>query len=106
MVEVESERVTEVFTAFGERGVPAEAVAERAASAARRYLERGAAVGEYLADQILVPFAMARGGAFVTDELSSHATTNMEVIRRFLDVRFRVEPFGDGLARVEVRAAG
>jgi RNA 3'-terminal phosphate cyclase (ATP) len=105
MLEIESERVTEVFTAFGERGVPAEAVAARAADAALHYLASDAAVGEHLADQVLIPLAMAGGGVFVTGELSLHATTNMDVIRRFLDVRFHVEPAGDGLTRVEVRAA-
>ena len=91
LIEIESERVTEVFTAFGERGVTAEAVAERAAKAVRRYLARGAPVGEHLADQLLVPMALAGGGSFVTSELSSHASTNIAVIERFLDVEIRAE---------------
>jgi RNA 3'-terminal phosphate cyclase (ATP) len=103
MVEIASEHVADLFTSFGERGLPAETVAERAAKAARRYLERGAPVGEHLADQLLVPLALAGGGSFVTCELSSHATTNMEVISRFLDVTFEVEPAGDRIVRVLVR---
>lgn len=102
LVEIESEHVTEVFTAFGERGVTAEAVAERAAKAARRYLALDAPVGEYLADQLLIPFAMAGGGAFVTGELSLHATTNVDVIRRFLDVDVRVTPREGSRFSVEI----
>ena len=41
-------------------------------------------VGEFLADQLLIPMAMARGGTFRTLPPSSHTTTNMQVIERFL----------------------
>jgi RNA 3'-terminal phosphate cyclase (ATP) len=85
-IEIESEHVTEVFTGFGERGVPAEVVAENAVKEARRYLASEAAVGEYLADQLLVPMALAGGGAFTTGPLSRHAQTNIEVIKKFIDV--------------------
>jgi RNA 3'-terminal phosphate cyclase (ATP) len=102
VVEVASEHVTEVITSFGERGLPAEAVAERAVKETRRYLATGAPVGEHLADQLLVPLALAGGGSFVTGPLSSHATTNIAVIERFLDVRFRIDERGDGLSRVSV----
>src|SRR5262249_6767771 len=62
ILEVESDQVTEVFTGFGERNVRAEAVAEQAADAARRYIAAGVPVGRQLADQLLVPLALARGG--------------------------------------------
>src|SRR5207253_8183484 len=54
-VSVVAEHVTEFFTAFGARGVPAEKVAHDAAKEARRYIDSGAAVGEHLADQLLLP---------------------------------------------------
>ena len=54
-VEVESEHVTEVFTGFGEKGVKAETVAEQAGRRARDYLDGTAPVGEYLADQLMLP---------------------------------------------------
>jgi RNA 3'-terminal phosphate cyclase (ATP) len=91
VIEVACEHVTEVFTGFGERQVPAENVAEKAVQAARRYLSKGAAVGEYLTDQLLVPLALAGGGAFRTLGLSRHAQTNMAVIQAFLDVAFEIE---------------
>jgi RNA 3'-terminal phosphate cyclase (ATP) len=99
-IEVESEHVTEVFTAFGQRGVRAEDVARDAATQFQRYLAHGdlgravpvppafvpAAVGEHLADQLLLPMALAGGGGFTTDALSLHTTTNIDTIRKFLDV--------------------
>ena len=102
-VDVESEHVTEVFTGFGERGVRAEAVAERVARDVARYLHAGVPVAEHLADQLLIPLAMAGGGSFDTLELSSHATTNLESVHAFLGCRFDVVPAGDATVRVALR---
>lgn len=90
LVEIESAAVTEVVTAFGTRGVKAEAVAHQAVREARAYLESGLPVGEHLADQLMVPLALARGGAYRAGPLSSHSTTNLEVIRQFVDVKVAV----------------
>ena len=85
------ENLTEVVTGFGRFGVRPEAVAERAAKDARTYLATGAAVGNHLADQLLLPFALAGGGRFHTCAPSSHTRTNIEVIRRFLDINVALE---------------
>ena len=102
MIEVECEHVTEVFTGFGERGVRAEAVAEQPVQQARRYLASEAAVGEYLADQLIVPMAIARGGSFTTGPLSRHATTNIEVVKKFLDVEITVSALDKRIVRIVV----
>jgi RNA 3'-terminal phosphate cyclase (ATP) len=86
MIEIECDHVTEVFTAFGQRGVRAEAVAGDAAGQAREYMASEAAADEYLADQLLVPMALAGGGSFTAVSLSRHTTTNIEVIRKFIDI--------------------
>lgn len=99
-VEIESEHVTEVFTGFGRRGVPAEKVAGEAAAQAKRYLEAGVPVGEHLADQLLLPLALAGGGEFVTLPPTPHLTTNAEVIRRFLQVDIRLEEQAGGNWRI------
>ena len=104
MIEIECERLTEVFTAFGARGVRAEAVAEQAVQQALAYLAADAAADEYLADQLLLPMALAGGGTFTAACLSLHATTNMEVIRKFLDVEFTSEPTEGRGWRVEVKS--
>jgi RNA 3'-terminal phosphate cyclase (ATP) len=99
---VGSEQVTDVFTAFGERGVPAEEVARAAAKEARRYINSNAAVGEHLADQLLLPLAIGDGGSFTTIPLSSHSLTNIETIRRFCDRAMTAEPVSNGIVRVTV----
>jgi RNA 3'-terminal phosphate cyclase (ATP) len=87
-IEVESEFVTEVFSGFGRREASAEQVASEAAEAARKYLASSAAIGEHLADQLLLPLSLSGGGCFTTEKLSLHASTNMDVISVFLPVAF------------------
>jgi RNA 3'-terminal phosphate cyclase (ATP) len=90
MLEVAGHIVTEVFTAFGEKDVRAEAVAHKAVDEARAYLAAGVPVGPHLADQLLVPMAMAGSGRFRTVAPTRHTTTNIEVIQKFIDVAVSV----------------
>lgn len=89
--------VTEVVSALGERGKPAETVAAEAIAEARDYLRHDAPVGPHLADQLLLPLALADGGAFRTAPLTLHAQTNMAVIEQFLPVRFEQRGEADGV---------
>ena len=102
ILEIESENVTEVFTAFGERSVRAEAVAENAASQARRYLAADVAIGEHLADQLLIPMALAKGGIFTTLAPSRHTHTNIDIIAQFLSTRIRVDMKDNRSCAIEV----
>lgn len=88
IIEVISKHVTEVFTGIGERGVPAETVARTVADEARGYLLSDAPVGPRLADQLVIPLALA-GGSFATTALTSHTTTNLDVVRQVLDVELQ-----------------
>jgi RNA 3'-terminal phosphate cyclase (ATP) len=102
MIEVASSTVTEVFTSFGKVGVSAEDVAKDAAEQALAYMHSSAAVDEHLADQLLLPFALAGSGSFSAVSLNMHAKTTMEVIRQFLPVQFHVEQ-NDGFSRVRIQ---
>ena len=104
MIEFESEHLTEMFSRVGERGVRAEVIAEDVVKEAQNYLATNAPVGEHLADQLLIPLALARGGSFTTGQLSLHTTTNIEIIKKFLDVDITAESIGDGVWKVEVSA--
>jgi RNA 3'-terminal phosphate cyclase (ATP) len=95
ILSVESDALTETFAGFGRRGVPAEAVARGLVSEAKEYLAADVPVGRRLADQLLVPMALAGGGRFRTLPPSRHTRTNARVIRRFLDVDIAIEPEGD-----------
>jgi RNA 3'-terminal phosphate cyclase (ATP) len=104
IIQIESENITEVFTAFGERGVLAETVAEKAVAQARRYLDADVPVGEHLADQLLLPFVLAGGGSFKTLPLSLHAETNIEVLKAFLGCGVSVAPAGKDACLLSVSA--
>lgn len=106
LVVLEFERITSVFAGFGERGVSAERVAGGVAARVREYLESGAAVDSHLADQLLVPMALAAGGRFTTLCPTRHARTNIRIIETFLPVRFDVSRGEDASFHVRVSAGG
>ena len=95
MIEIESEHVSEVFTGFGTRGLPAESVAEGVANEALEYLHAGVPVASHLADQLLPILALAGGGAFRSLPPSSHARTQADLLRRLLGVETRMLPLSD-----------
>lgn len=84
---VESERAKAGFSSLGRRGRRAEEVADEAVNALKGYLESGACIDPYLADQ-LVPFmAVAKGASsFTTARITEHLLTNLWVIQHFLNL--------------------
>ena len=102
LIELGSDSITEVFSGFGRLGASAEKVASEAAGAARSYLASNAFAGEHLADQLLLPFALAGGGSFTATKLSQHSRTNMEVIAQFIPVDFAVEE-KDRCIQIEIK---
>ena len=94
LLTLEYEHVTAVFSGYGEKMVRAETVAKNTVHAARQYVGSGAAVCEHLADQIMLPFALAGAGRFTASQSSQHALTNAAMIERFLPVAFSFEDMG------------
>ena len=90
LIAAEFENVTEVMSGFGKIGVPAERIGKTTAKRAAGYIASGAFAGPYLQDQLLLPMAIARGAAFTTVKLSRHTRTAMDIIKLFMDTRFRV----------------
>jgi RNA 3'-terminal phosphate cyclase (ATP) len=88
---IESEHCNEVISAIGRRGLPAEIVAQRVVEQAREYLRADVPVGQHLADQLLLPLAVAVGGCYRTLKPDSHTRTNIDVIHAFTgaDIRCR-----------------
>lgn len=106
VVEVVCEHLTAMFTGFGKKGRPAEDVALATCREVDAYLDHGAPVGPHLADQLLVPLAVAGGGRFRTAEPSSHTRTNVEVIRSFLGVSVELTELGGGTWEIRVPGRG
>lgn len=112
MATLEHEHANELVTSFGEKGVSSELVAKRLVDELRAYRASDGALGPHLADQWMLPLALAvsdsgRPAAYTCSELTLHAQTNLAVIERFLPVRCtaRQEP-GRNAWRVEITGRG
>jgi RNA 3'-terminal phosphate cyclase (ATP) len=95
--------VCEISTGIAQMGKSAESVATGAAKGLHRYLSSSAPVGVHLADQLLLPMALAQGGMFHTHAISDHTETNMALIQQFLPVKFTVAEVGPGVKAVTCR---
>jgi RNA 3'-terminal phosphate cyclase (ATP) len=79
------------YCALGERGKPAERVADECVDAVEAYLETDAAIDQFLADQLLIPLSMAHSPSQIyTTKVTQHLLTNAEVIHRFLPVQIDI----------------
>ena len=99
---IKSKYITECFSEFGRRGLPAERVAEKVVNQVNQYLSAGVPVGHYLADQLLIPLALVGKGTFITTELSSHAITNMAVIEAFMQIEFQTEQIHHNVCKIGI----
>ena len=86
------------FTAFGERGQPAEQVGANAAKQAKQFLESPCCLEEHAADQVLLPLALASSpSVFTTPQLTGHLETNAAILQTFLPklrIHFESQPHG------------
>ncbi len=90
--EIAYKNITERVTTFGERGKSSERVAAEVAKNIQNYLSSGAVVGRHLADQLLIPMALAGNSQFQTSATTNHIKTNIQTIESFLPVKFHHEP--------------
>jgi RNA 3'-phosphate cyclase len=78
--------VPPLFFAIGERGKPAEVVADEAAEEAVNFKKSGCPVDPHSADQILLPLAFAEGSSeYRVSEVTQHLLTNIATVLRFVD---------------------
>lgn len=87
---------------LGEKGLPAERVGEMAASFLIESINSNETLDEHASDQIIPFMFLARGrSAFKTSELTSHARTNLGIVRQFIDRKAVVSEEGR-LVRVSI----
>lgn len=102
LLKLEHDELVETVVSFGRLGVKAEKVAEEACTQAKEYLNSNAAVGVHLADQLLLPMALAGKGKFTTLAPSLHMRTNIDVIQQFIACNIRLEEKEGGLWLAEI----
>ncbi len=79
-------------TSLGERGLPAERVAATAVQELLAYLDSGAAVDRFLADQLLLPLSLASGeSTFTCEEVTQHLLTNAHVVQKFVAAHIEID---------------
>ena len=69
-------------------------VADRAADEVTAYLATDVPVGPHLADQLVLPLALAGGGRFRTVAPTAHTRTQLAVVQRFLGTTLQLTPDG------------
>ncbi len=90
--------------ALGAPGKPAETVADEAVEAMEAFLESDGCVDRYLADQLLLPLALAAGESRLrTEQVTQHLLTNAAVLRRFEVAEIEVHGAPDEPGEVVVR---
>ncbi|MGH2593723.1 MAG: RNA 3'-terminal phosphate cyclase [Anaerolineae bacterium] len=79
------------FSALGAKGKPSEQVADEACRDLLAHHAGDAPVDEHLADQLLLPMALADGRSeFRTFRITQHLLANMHIIRHFIPARIEI----------------
>lgn len=92
------ERGAAGYSALGKSGKPAEQVGAEAGEPLRAFLEGRATVDERLADQLLLPAALAAGPTtYISPLATSHLTTNALVLSQLLGLETTMASTPDGI---------
>lgn len=106
LIQLDSELLTEVFSGVGEIGVRAEQVAKRVCRAANEYFESDVPVGPHLADQLMLPSAIAamhgQSSSYRTMPLTQHSRTHIDIISKFLDIQIRADEVSESCVEIVV----
>lgn len=106
------------FGALGDRGQAADRAADEAVGALSRFLQGGAAVDRYLADQLVLPAAIVAAGLvpsppgivpatrFTVSAVTKHLVTTAELVKRFLPVQISVVGRDEEEGEVRVQPLG
>jgi RNA 3'-terminal phosphate cyclase (ATP) len=81
------------FSALGRRGLPAERLAEMAVAEFFEFDSQPAPVDAFLADQLLLPLALAEETSqYRTAKVTPHLTTNAWIIQQFGLAEITIDP--------------
>lgn len=99
----EYENTVAGYVGLGERGKRAEKVADEIINRFFSYHFSDGALTEHLADQLVLPLALASGeSVFSTHRITQHLLTNIDTVKYFLPAKINVdgEPGGRGTVRI------
>ena len=84
------------MTSHGKLGKTAARVAKDAIKQINTFQNSAAAIDARLADQMLLPMALAGGGRLKTNAITNHIRTNIRTIEAFMEGGFFVEEVNPG----------
>lgn len=97
------------FSALGEKGKPSEQVADTACAELQAHHAAGAPVDPHLADQLLLPLALAAetgASTFRTSRVTQHLLTNACILEQGLPVKVEIDGQEGETGEVRVKPAG
>jgi RNA 3'-terminal phosphate cyclase (ATP) len=98
----ENDNSSEVFTGFGRRNYKLKNVIEDVLSEYAEYIDSDVPVYKHLADQLIIPMAIAGGGSFITTEPTLHTLTNIEVVKKFLGIEIGIEKINEKQYQISI----
>lgn len=100
----EYEAITAGFTGYGRLRYPAERVADDAFEAFDDHRRSGMALDPHLADQVILPLALApRPSRFTTSRITAHLTTVAWVVQQFLPCEIAIDGAEGAPGQVTIR---
>lgn len=95
------------FSALGERGKPAQQVADEAVDALFDFLKAEAACDPHLADQLILPMALACGTSrLTTSRVTRHLLSTVQIAQQLLGCPVQVGGDEGGPGQVAIEGAG
>lgn len=90
-------------SSMGEKGLRAEKVGEKAAKELLYSLRKSAALDKYMGDQIIPYLALAGDSLVRVPILSSHARTNIALVKKITGKIFQVHETREGLVQIKIQ---
>lgn len=104
---MDCETIRAGFSELGKPGKPSEAVADDAVAEVLAYRAAGAALERHLADQVVLPAALASGvSEFTVEKVTRHLTTCAAVVEQFGLAKVEIEGAEDAPGRVKITPSG
>lgn len=95
------------FTSLGRPGLPADQVAETVVAQLLAFTRSHTMVDEHLADQLMIPAALAQGTTrYTTHRLTRHTLTNADLLRQWLGVSIEIDGEEEQAAEIVVSGVG
>jgi RNA 3'-terminal phosphate cyclase (ATP) len=107
MLVAETAGIPAGFSALGERGKPAQRVSDEAVDALFDFLKAGAACDPHLADQLILPMALAPGTSrLTTSRVTRHLLSTVQLVQHLLGCPVQVGGDEGSPGQVTIEGAG